>query len=422
MNYSLLICEVPHGKADRISAAAVNAGSFGGSVCMGRKISPGFFASALGIGGSTVDLLYIVVESDKKDAICTAIKKECENIKNDNKKVKLVIICVAILVISLVGITYAFFNYTRTGTANTISVGRIYFNTSQDNTISLTNIFPTDSIHLDNTNSSTVIVNITGDTEYSEGIEYKVSIVDVHNTVNNKELPISFSVEANDLGTPSNTYYSSRGSTSNVYNLVEQGHAYEDEIILVGYIKPDTTGVNGSINITAYIDKDEVAISDTVSRIENDNLIYGETGGDWIAGRTVFTTNEWNSITGNNALSFKIQVEANEGIWVEEPTLLVLKNLKDIQAWKDIRANVTSIEFSTDSEIPANAITSFDATDLTSDGPVTVYTLDDGLGNNTVKVIICADDVIYAPENSSMMFGLTSSLQNFNSINSIYII
>ena len=81
MNYSLLICEVPHGKADLISAAAVNAGSFGGSVCMGRRISAGFFASALGLGGSTVDIIYIVVEDEKKDAIYSAIKKECENEK-----------------------------------------------------------------------------------------------------------------------------------------------------------------------------------------------------------------------------------------------------------------------------------------------------------------------------------------------------
>ena len=81
MKHSLLICEVPHGKADRISSAAVDAGSFGGTVCMGRKISASGIASALGLGGSTSDLLYIIVEEEKKQPIISAIKTECEKEK-----------------------------------------------------------------------------------------------------------------------------------------------------------------------------------------------------------------------------------------------------------------------------------------------------------------------------------------------------
>ena len=39
----------------------------------------------------------------------------------------------------------------------------------------------------------------------------------------------------------------------------------------------------------------------------------------WGGDRVVFTTEEWNSFKNNNAISFKIKLEANEGIWVEEP-------------------------------------------------------------------------------------------------------
>ena len=53
-----------------------------------------------------------------------------------NNKVLLSVIGIAILLISVVGITYSFFNYTRTGTANTIKTGNISFNSTQDNTIS----------------------------------------------------------------------------------------------------------------------------------------------------------------------------------------------------------------------------------------------------------------------------------------------
>ena len=337
----------------------------------------------------------------------------------NDKRRKVLIAVYAILIITLAGVSFAFFNYTRTGGTSTLQVGRIYFN-STETLIDLEDAFPTDSGHLNNTNSDTATINIVGDTEYSEGIEYKVSIVDVNNTVNGKEIPISFTITANSgLGTKSNDYWNARGSTTNVYNLVEAGKVKEDKTILVGYIKSDQVGVNGSINITAYIDQEDVAISDTVSRIDNGNLIYGETGGDWIAGREVMTTSEWNSLTGNNALSFKIKVEANEGIWVEDENAnrLVLANLYGIQGWKDIRANITSIEFSDSSTIPNNSITSFDATDLTSSGPVTVYTLDDGLGNNTYKAVIAGDGVIYAPEDCTYMFAITSKLVTFDSTN-----
>ena len=40
-----------------------------------------------------------------------------------------------------IGVTFAFFNYTRTGTENTLSVGRINFNHTQDGKIELSNIF-----------------------------------------------------------------------------------------------------------------------------------------------------------------------------------------------------------------------------------------------------------------------------------------
>ncbi len=328
------------------------------------------------------------------------------------------IIGVAILIVAVVGVSFAFFNYTRTGTSNNVRVGRIAFSSTQNSTINLGNVFPiaTSQIGTDIGNHDTVTVNITGDTTYGGGIEYKVTIEDVNNTINNKSVPISFEVTANNLGTPSNDYYNDRGSDTNVYNLVERGTATDGELVLVGYIKPDAVGINGSIDITAYIDTNDIAISDTYPRIENNNLVYGETTGEWAAGRVVFTTDEWNSFS-STPLSFKVKVEANEGIWVEEPNSLVLKNLSTIQNWKDIRANITSIEFSTNPEVPNNAITSFDVTDITSTGPVTLYTLDDGLGNNTVKAVICADGEIYAPEDMSEMFFSCTKLITFSSEN-----
>jgi len=79
--FTLLFCEVPHNRSEFISKAAVDAGSFGGTVLMGRKISANHLAVALGIGNTTVDILCILVEDDSKNKIVEAIVKCCENEK-----------------------------------------------------------------------------------------------------------------------------------------------------------------------------------------------------------------------------------------------------------------------------------------------------------------------------------------------------
>ena len=44
------------------------------------------------------------------------------------KKLIITLLLVIGLVSITIGVTFAFFNYTRTGSENTLSVGRIYFN------------------------------------------------------------------------------------------------------------------------------------------------------------------------------------------------------------------------------------------------------------------------------------------------------
>ncbi len=199
--------------------------------------------------------------------------------------------------------------------------------------------------------------------------------------------------------------------------LNSEGEAYNGKYIAVGYIPSGSTGVNGSIDITAFIDTNKVAISDTYDGTESD--LMGTTN-DWVMGREVFTTTEWNSFDSVNPLSFKVKVEANEGIWVEEEKFLTMKNFRTDSNWTAIKTNITSIEFHKDGVAPANYVTSFDVTDATSDptkGNITLYTVDDGLGNNSYKAIVVANDIIYAPEDSSDLFNGMTNLVIFNSEN-----
>ncbi len=332
------------------------------------------------------------------------------------KRNRLVLTLFIIGILSItVGVTYSFFNYTRTGNPNTLSVGRIYFNSLQDGNINLTNIFPisSDDVSTDERNVGTFEINIEGDTTYDNGVEYLVTLSNVENTVNGKQVPLSINVSASNLGVEDQNYFTTRESKNqNIYKIMADDTVYTNNDLLVGYIKSGEEGVNGKVTIKAYFDEDKIAISDTYNGEETDE--FGTTS-EWVDGRVVLTTSEWNSLN-SEGLSFQVKVEANEGIWVQRRNL-VMKNIYEDENWVNIRENVTKVEFRTVGEVPANAITSFDVTDASSTGKVTLYTLDDGEGNGTVKAVIAGDGVIYAPEDSTNLFRNMSMLETFDSTN-----
>ena len=59
-----------------------------------------------------------------------------------NNKITVIIVFISLLLIVCTGTTLAFFNYTRTGAPNRLSVGDIYFTSNYDNAIRLKKIFP----------------------------------------------------------------------------------------------------------------------------------------------------------------------------------------------------------------------------------------------------------------------------------------
>ena len=244
-----------------------------------------------------------------------------------SKKQMYIVIAAFALILLLGTTTYAFFNYTRTGVSNTIQVGRISFVSRQTNTISLSNLFPinpTDSNAMnDSTKVGTLEIEIEGDTDYNDGVEYLVSAVDSNITSNGKVLPISLDITVTTLGAENTNYWTARESkNATIYKKLVDEILEGNGMLLVGYIKPNTTsgtaeGVDGSITIKAYFDENKILISDTYNNGETptDNLGTPASLGE---GKTVFTTTEWNALQANG-VSFKVKVQANEGIWVEEP-------------------------------------------------------------------------------------------------------
>ena len=250
-----------------------------------------------------------------------------------NKKQSMIIVGAFILVLMLFTTTYAFFNYTRTGTANNIRTGKIYFNADGgNNTVTLSDLFPISVGENETITSSTpgvgsLKLHITGDTTYTEGIEYLIEAVEVTGN-GNTSLPISIDIsytpteveqgqEANVIGTSDNNYFTNRGGETSRYKLLSTGSISEGEDILVGYIAPGATGIDGELTILAYLDADNIAITDTYDEDEPETDLNGTTT-DWIDGRTIFTTEEWNALQ-STGVSFKIKTTANEGRWVDAP-------------------------------------------------------------------------------------------------------
>ena len=219
---------------------------------------------------------------------------------NSSKQILLSVIGVAILVIAVVGVSFAFYNYTKTGNKNTLKTGTITFN-STNTVINMTSVFPVSKsdVLTDVANVGTGYVNISGNTSYNNGIDFTVTVEDVSESVGSGvgKLPISVRVIPTSLGDVK-TIGSNQGSIT--INSYEDGSAITSGSILASGRIPANTSINGSLTIKAYIDADNIIISDTYVPGENET-------------KTVLTTDEWNSLSTNPA-TFKIRVVANDGI------------------------------------------------------------------------------------------------------------
>ena len=317
-----------------------------------------------------------------------------------NKKANALMILGLFVLIGMIGgLTVAFFNYTRTGSPNTITTGHIEFSSSQE-LLELSNAFPisTSDAITDTSNTDEAIITISGNTTYSTGVEYLITTEDTHVTIGTgitaKTVPISIAItpeKTGDLGTEANgltsgDYWQQRGSTTSYYTNLYDGIG-DGKKVMAGYIAPGQTGVNGTISIKAFFDKDKIAITDTysgystktyyeinspltqeqltscvsylsglsateafcngtgtitrygmtytfqealdnsvINTTQRNNLINAgiireaytdeTTTPNWVKWqRTVLTTSEWNELA-NTPLSFKVKVEANEGVWI----------------------------------------------------------------------------------------------------------
>ena len=237
-----------------------------------------------------------------------------------SKQVLLSVIGVAILVVAVVGVSFAFFNYTRTGQENTVSTGKIKFVSTQNKGVALTNVFPLNADQLATdaagANHDEVVISISGATTYSQGLDWRVVATDVDFTAGSGAsavtLPVNVEVtqsglNTNEGDTVSTTSYTSASPLAN-YNVLASGHIAP--VTVDAFTGTNTTG---TVTVKVYIDAGKIAITDTLT---TDTAPEGHANGTtgtpgWVNGRLRVTTDQWNELT-SEPLTFKMRVESKE--------------------------------------------------------------------------------------------------------------
>lgn len=100
--------------------------------------------------------------------------------ENSSKQVLLSVLGIAVLVVAVVGVSFAFFTYSKTGEKNnTLTTGNIFFNFTEGNAITLTNEFPrtnASGLALSNAEGATgaLTFHVVGYDSSTKGIEYTI--------------------------------------------------------------------------------------------------------------------------------------------------------------------------------------------------------------------------------------------------------
>lgn len=82
MSYKLLASIVPHDSGELISNAAKSAGAGGGTIAMGRGTASNGVLQLLGLGDTSKDIVYIILEEEKCENVKAAIVQASESKKH----------------------------------------------------------------------------------------------------------------------------------------------------------------------------------------------------------------------------------------------------------------------------------------------------------------------------------------------------
>ncbi len=223
---------------------------------------------------------------------------------NARRNVTLSIVGVALLVVAVVGVSFAFFSYYgAAGDANTVQTGQIYFSASQD-TLTLTDAFPTTEA-----GSEAAVVKVSGYTTYTNGVDFEVRVASV-NAKNNTTIKPRISVST-VAGLP-NTISVTPATNINAATLAAGTVLATGKVTATEAMEQEVP----VLNIKAYYSSADYHITNlentdaNKTTLKNAGLLAEDFNG------TLISQENWNALAGtgaDSAYSFTIQVLAAEG-------------------------------------------------------------------------------------------------------------
>lgn len=219
--------------------------------------------------------------------------------ENNSRQAVLSIVGIAILVIAVVGVSFAFFTYSKQGTTNNvITTGKIEFAYNEVNNLSLTNQFPsTDEEGLADNQANAFSFNVSG-------------------TIPATANPINYTVKA-IAGDPVDTKIRMRDSEINVYvtgnngAVIDNGYGINEDGEVGAAAGNSTSGfqiAHGTINATGARQQHDYTltmwVNDSVTISDTDTTkTYCASADECADGRAVYS---------NLYYSLKVNVEATD--------------------------------------------------------------------------------------------------------------
>ena len=245
-------------------------------------------------------------------------------------------------ILLIFGTTYAFFNYTRTGAMNNLSVGTVKFSHTTDTLIDVSNDFPQD-IDMNNEELVTMksshdgVLSITAHNTLTDGVRYRIYVLHDDAIPNKQRLAdssIKFQLEP-DFTSGTNGFTVLTNYYENPTNL-----SFDNEgkaLISTGLVKNTSQLTTVDYNFYMWIDASTTHISSTMKRATlaegNPSLADTSSGNTTAArymkndgtlttvtlfpasqeqsGKIIYTTNEFSN--GYYNIKFLVEAEAADG-------------------------------------------------------------------------------------------------------------
>ena len=188
------------------------------------------------------------------------VKKE----KNNGSELLLGILGIILIIGLTFGITYAFFNYTKTGSANTVSTGIIQFDYEDGSTLQLSNQFPISESEL--TDDFKLTFTVTGHNTLPSGVTFNVYAVhdeDIEGKtwLTDNIMKMKFVAPADGDGFSI--------TTNNYSTAIAPTYTDGKALIATGLIKNTTELTTKSYSLYVWVDEDLAFVSSTTKRANN---------------------------------------------------------------------------------------------------------------------------------------------------------